>query len=473
MKPGLGRAEPARNYRRSVASSGPQTLLLARAIGAVIWATLYEHRRSTVPLVYVTIGIVAAVVASLPRAIGSEQRAELMLEIVFVAVPLLAGSAVIFFTSAIAPRDIEERWAIPVLSKPIPRWLFVVGRGAGLSLSTAIFASLSFVVCLVSILIIAPDSFKGSIIEKPTKLIPGDGPEPQGRLVYLSGFPTELRWLTSDTRENDSVCRFTFAGKDVLACAEKNGYVRLEMSGLNCNTSPMSGITPALASVVTKKSGTTATQEITFKNREARLELTEDTLTTLTSDETLTIELRPVGVNVFLVGDRGKAYLALPGAYSFSRNFLMASFGLVFGLVVVCMATFVGSTLFSAKVAILIGGFFSAMGVTRENIEAMMRLMGGSVKSWNVEGAFDPQKVLTDYNTEVAEATILQDIARQALEALSFLFPDLTRFSFSESVISGFCVTGVDLLQSASYLGSWVGVFLVISIITVHFRRMQ
>ena len=116
----------------------------ARALGAVATNTLRQAVRSKVfgTLLFFSILLVLSSLVLGEMSLHHESRValdtSLFFSTLFAAMMAIYSSITLFFT------EIERRTIYTILSKPIPRWLFLVGKFLGVSLLNAIVVVLLF-----------------------------------------------------------------------------------------------------------------------------------------------------------------------------------------------------------------------------------------------------------------------------------------------------------------------------------------
>jgi hypothetical protein len=446
--------------------------------------TLREAFRGPSPWVFLAIGAIAALTGILAPSIGSaDERALLLLSVSMVVLFVLGGTTLVFVSALAVPRDLEEGSVLTVLSKPVPRSVYAVGRGLGLFVAGGTLGLLACFSAYVTLKLVAPSfvDADGMVKEilgesqaaRPTRLIPGTGPTPEGRVYFLTDFPPGIRWVASMADpEDDSFVKFTFRAEDVLRCQKGGGWLGLEMSALNNTLVPMTQITPATVRFKVIGQRTDAPEAwVLFQEQAARTDLPPELSRDLKPGVTVEVEVRPDGQGMFLQADRGSAHLALPAASSFGVNFLLLGLGTSLGLAVVTLWTFVASILFSAKTAILVGLAAAGLGVARENVRALLRLLGqeGMV---NPE-TLDPLKILEDYLTHQDAPGGFAARAGSVVDAVVSAMPDLSRFDFIQPFAEGICVSLPRLGGAFLYAGACALALFSAAIVLMQIRRLR
>lgn len=100
-------------------------------IAAVFGYTFKEHVRHKVWLSAALFGLVLVAGALVASALGQEERARLMLDLGLAANELLALLSAVFLTVHLVLTEIESRAVFLILSHPVRRWHYLLGRFLG------------------------------------------------------------------------------------------------------------------------------------------------------------------------------------------------------------------------------------------------------------------------------------------------------------------------------------------------------
>jgi len=113
-----------------------------QAIASITKYTLKQHLRSRIYLVAFLFGVLLLMAGLVFSSLAVEQRQRVTVDFGFAAIEMLALLFVLFSSVNLILEEIETKTVALVLSHPIQRWEYIIGRFLGLTLSTAVIIAI-------------------------------------------------------------------------------------------------------------------------------------------------------------------------------------------------------------------------------------------------------------------------------------------------------------------------------------------
>jgi len=121
-------------------------------VRSIIVFTFREHFRNRIYLSLILFGFILLVGGLVISALAMEQRGRMMLNLGFTAIEFMGLMTVVFVTVNLILAEIDTRTIYLILSRPVPRWQYILSRFAGtwlaIVLSMAIMAGVHVLLLL-------------------------------------------------------------------------------------------------------------------------------------------------------------------------------------------------------------------------------------------------------------------------------------------------------------------------------------
>ena len=104
---------------------------------AVAGITLKEHIRNRIYLTVVLFGLVLIGAGAVISSLAVEEQVRMMLDVGLGGIEFLALLAVVFVTVNLVLQEMESRSLYLILSHPVPRWQYILGRYLGTVMALA------------------------------------------------------------------------------------------------------------------------------------------------------------------------------------------------------------------------------------------------------------------------------------------------------------------------------------------------
>ena len=120
---------------------------------AVATITLKEHIRNRIYLTVVLFGLLLIGAGAIISSLAVEEQVRMMLDVGLGGIEFLALLAVVFVTVNLVLQEMENRSLYLILSHPVPRWQYIVGRYLGTVMALAAGILLMGLLHVISLLL--------------------------------------------------------------------------------------------------------------------------------------------------------------------------------------------------------------------------------------------------------------------------------------------------------------------------------
>ncbi len=384
---------------------------------------------------------------------GQEDRIKLVERISFGSLAFFGVLAAIFLPATSLPGEIEEKMIQVIMTKPIGRLNFLLGKILGfisvIGLIFLLMGTLSWALVLITAQgnsLSAKRSFsprnltfsgentdKVKLLKETTK---------KGKVSWLTG-PQDIRaiWDWEGVKGNLPQGEATFR---VLNTTPAGGARRTELE-VRCSSPDIKTATVRKITVEDDKPVKFAFDfEETHPGEDFRIEVKR-----LDFDYAIGVEKESLKI------------LAPPG--SFHLNFMKALLLLFFEIIFMVVITVMGSTFLSSTVTITLALFVYLSGHMIDFLRTVLRTMAatGAMAAPHQHGAMEAGE----------QGRRLTEVFKFFLHWFTQLFPDLKRFEASSSIIEGVDISPVLLTNSFIYMSVYAAIALLIAYL--FFRRKE
>lgn len=121
-----------------------------RAAGVIAWTTTLEAIRNKLLLIGLAFGVVLVGLSVTAAAVAVGERARLIIDIGLGAASLIGSAMAIALMVTTFAGEISKHTAFPVLARPIPRWVFILGKYLGVCLAMSGVISIMLIATAVT-----------------------------------------------------------------------------------------------------------------------------------------------------------------------------------------------------------------------------------------------------------------------------------------------------------------------------------
>jgi Cu-processing system permease protein len=144
-----------------------------RAIRLVAWAAFRESVRDRVPLAIVGFGVLLLAASYLIGQLTAGQDLKIIKDLGLAALDVLGLVIAIFIGVGLVAKELERRSVYSLLSKPVTREQFILGKFAGLSLTLAVNLA---AMCLTLYAVLLYHQFMGGSLPDANRTAPAADP---------------------------------------------------------------------------------------------------------------------------------------------------------------------------------------------------------------------------------------------------------------------------------------------------------
>jgi len=424
-----------------------------------------EAMRKKILLILGLFFIILIVLSRSMEVVHASDRSILVARVAFAAMTFFGVLTAVFISATSLPKEIEKKQIMTVMTKPINRWQFILGKNLGLIAASGLFLLLMSALSLVSIHLAgqgqdltAKRSFTAAkmYVQTEEEIHPeeddhSDCSHKHGQSQNKEG----VQWFKST---KDSAL-WSWSG---LKAGNLNGNAEITLRVMN----------------ITARGGARKTDVMLYtpcahtKNSKAIGPLTveDDVPTRFTVDPAwldkngaLNMELK-IPSEDYALGVKTGSIKILAPAGNFDFNFFKAVLLLFFEIILVTVVTVTGTTFLSIPVSICLGFFTLLAGhminFLREVVLTITAL--GSMSAPHAHGAIEAQ-----------ESNFLTDLFKIFMDWFTRLFPNLQRFELSSSVIDQINIPVYTLGTELVYLAIYIIILYVISGVILRFREFK
>jgi ABC-type transport system involved in multi-copper enzyme maturation permease subunit len=137
-----------------------------RPILAIAATTLGEAIRRRVLLIILLIGVLFLAIAPGLEVLSARQETSVLFGITISVIKMTSAAIAIVLTVYLIPNEIERRTIYTILSKPVQRWQFLVGKYAGAVAALGLMMVLMTITSVVVFFIMQKDVMNQEMIQK-------------------------------------------------------------------------------------------------------------------------------------------------------------------------------------------------------------------------------------------------------------------------------------------------------------------
>lgn len=444
---------------------------MIRKTFSIAYGVFIEALRSWLFLSLLGTGVFLLFISAFLPALHPDDRIKLLLNVQIASLTLFGSLMMIFFMAPAIPREIEERTLYPVLTKPVGRLIYLLGRLLGalaFGFAGVLFASL---LGLFYFVVGFPGLMDNGSSAHPMRFLSGDekGPQFDGDgLFLLSHFPQEKLWLNE---RGNHKATWTFDRLDQIPEAPKRLDLVLEMDRININT--LAKAAKVGIDVIGEDS------KILF-SKETYLEEKGPTLLTiapnlLSGQRRIAISLRPRETPYFIsVGPESVRLGYQGGSALWVANYFRAAMGAFLTLAMMIVVSLAASTYFSQKMATVIGLFAYVVGNTLSYLRSFAKLLGGDRDdaSLTLPGMEEAEQSGALLKEDLPLAEWLTWL-KSPLEAFCNLAPDLQRLDLTRPLMNGVYVENHLIAQAFLYFLSYSVPLFLTAVAIFHGRELK
>ena len=392
------------------------------------------------------------------QAVSQEDKIKLIEGISFGSMAFFGVLAAIFLSATSLPEEIEGKLIQVVMTKPVGRLNFLLGKMLGfisvIGLLLLLMGALSWALVRITAkgeILSAKRSFAPQSLtfsgENTNKVKLLEEASRKGKVAWLTG-PEKIKavWSWKGLKGNLPQGEATFR---VTNTTPRGGARKTELE-VRC-------FSPSLKTVAVRKITVEDDKAVKFDFKEPGSKISAS------SPGKLRIEVRRLNLDYAIgVKKENLQVLAPPG--SFQLNFLKGLLILYFELIFMVAVTVMGSTFLSSMVTITLALFVYLAGHMIEFLRTVMSTMAttGVLATGPMPGtmkAGEPSRWLTE-------------VFKFFLHWFTTLFPDLRKFDSSVSfLIQGIYIPNSLLTNSFIYMSVYVAIALIIAYLS--FRRKE
>jgi len=429
-------------------------------VGAVAGLTIRDSMRKRVALTLILFAIVIVGVSQFFPVVEPEDRIKMVISVCTKGTAFFSTLVAIFLAATSLPLDISDKTIFTVLTKPIGRGTYLIGRFLGFAATLSLLVIVMNAVAYIFITGVARRiEQKGTTgpllsayqIYEPAQLerIPESPQEGQAEVQWLvmmddrAAFKFENLPI-SDFPTDKVRCRINFLFSSRLGMKEEGSF----------------------RVVFTNPDG--VRKEYTVSDAETdRPYILEMDPILLTKEGKLTATVERTDEHTY-VGVDPKRLVLLGKTRSFLLNFARATAVTIAGVMAVVAVAILASTFLSASVSVLLTFFIYFCGNLVDLIRVVAQILrrpGGPLL-----GLYEPKFI------EVSQAqrasSLINNIARRILEGLARILPDFRLFSKESELLQNLLIARADFAWTLSYALLIVSVSVLLGYCIFRFREV-